>query len=87
VINKYQTLYILQFKWSSDRNKDFLRVKEDEVNEQHRSIIKALRAAAPEWTFGQINFVAGRSGAVKEDEFYNKLEKSMYKQGKGTRFC
>ena len=28
VINKnHRTLYILEFKWSSDRNKDFLRVK------------------------------------------------------------
>ena len=52
MINKYhRTLYILEFKRSSDRNKDFLRVKEDEANEQHRSIIEALRAAAPEWTF------------------------------------
>ena len=51
-------------KRSSDRNNDFLRVKEDEANEQHRSIIEALRAAAPEWTFEQINFVAGRRGAV-----------------------
>jgi len=43
LINKYhRTLYILEFKWSSDRNKDFLRVKEDEANEQHRSIIEAL---------------------------------------------
>jgi len=34
VINKYhRTLYILEFKRSSDRNKDFLRVKEDEANE------------------------------------------------------
>ena len=65
---------ILEFKRSSDRNKDFLRVKEDESNEQHRSIIEALRAAAPEWTFEQINFVAGRRGAVVEDGFYNKLE-------------
>jgi len=76
VINKYhQTLYILEFKRSSDRNKDFLRVKEDEANEQHRSIIEALRAAALEWTFEQIIFVAGRRGAVVEDDFYNKLEK------------
>ena len=76
VINKYhRTLYILEFKWSSDRNKDFLRVKEDQANEQHRSIIEALRAAAPEWTFEQIYFVAGRCGAVVEDDFYNKLEK------------
>ena len=57
VINKYhRTLYILEFKRSSDRNKHFLRVKEDEANEQHRSIIEALRAVAPEWTFEQINF-------------------------------
>ena len=75
VINKHHhTLYILEFKRSSDRNKDFLRVKEDEANEQHR-IIEAPRAAAPEWTFEQINFVAGRRGAVVEDDFYNKLEK------------
>ena len=31
--------------------------------------------AAPEWTFGQINFVAGRRGAVVEDDFHNKLDK------------
>ena len=88
MINKnHRTLYILEFKRSSNRNKDFLRVKEDEANKQHRSIIEALRAAAPEWTFEQINFVAGRCGAVVEDDFYNKLEKLMYKQGKGTKFC
>ena len=59
----HRTLYILEFKRSSDRNKGFLRVKEDEANNQHRSIIEALRAAAPEWTFKfeQINFVAGRN--------------------------
>ena len=40
VINKYhRTLYIPEFKLSPDRNKDFLRVKEDEANEQQRSII------------------------------------------------
>jgi len=33
VINKnYRTLYILEFKRSSDRNGDFLGVKEDETN-------------------------------------------------------
>ena len=76
VINRYhRTLYILEFKRSSDRSKDFVRVKEDEANEKHRSIIEALRVAAPEWTFEQISFVAGRRGAVVEDDFYNKLEK------------
>jgi len=88
VINKYHpSLYILEFKRSSARNKDFLRVKEDEANEQHRSIIEPLRAAAPEWTFEQIKFVAGRRGAVVEDDYYNKLEKLNVQTGKGTRFC
>ena len=83
VINKnHRTQYILEFKRSSDRNKDFLRVKEDEANEQHRSITEALRAAVLEWTFEQINFVAGRRGAVVEDDFYNKLEKLNVQAGK-----
>jgi len=83
LINKnHRTLYILEFKRSSDRNKDFLRVKEDEANEQHRSIIEVLRAAAPEWTFEQINFVAGRRDAVVEDYFYNKLNKLNVQAGK-----
>jgi len=32
-------------------------VKEAEANEQHKSIIVALRAAAPKWKFEQNNFV------------------------------
>jgi len=52
VINKnHRTLYILEFKRSSDRNENFLGVKEDEANKQHKSIIEALIVAAPEWTF------------------------------------
>ena len=83
VINKYHpTLYILEFKWSSDRDKDFLRVKEDEVNKQHKSIVEALKAAAPEWTFEQINFVAGRRGAVLNDDSYKKLDKLNVQAGK-----
>ena len=69
MINKnHRTLYILEFKRSSDRNKDFLRVKEDEAYEQHRSIIEALKAAGPGWTFERTNFVAVRRGAVVEDD-------------------
>jgi len=35
VINKnHRTLYIIEFKQSSDRHEDFLRVKEDEANER-----------------------------------------------------
>ena len=44
-------------------------VKEDEDNEQHKSIIEALQSPAPEWMFEQINLVAGRRGAVVEDGF------------------
>jgi len=76
VMNKnHWTLYILEFKRSSDRNENFLRVKEDEANKQHKSIIEALKAAALEWTFEQINFVAGRRGTVVQDDFCNKLKK------------
>ena len=79
VINKnHRTLYILD----SDRNEDFLRAKEDEANEQYKSIIEALGAVAPEWTFEQFNFVAGRRGAVVEDDFYNKLERLSVQAGK-----
>jgi len=87
VINKnHRTLYIVQFKRS---NEDFLGVKEDDANEQHKSIIEALKADAPEWSFEQINHVAGRRvylrGAVVEDDFYNKLERlpvQVRKKGK-----
>jgi len=83
VTNKYhRTLYILELKRSFDRDEDFLRVTEDEANEQHGSIIEALRAAAPEWTFEQIDFVAGRRGAVVENDFYNKLEKLNVQAGR-----
>jgi len=71
----HRTLYILdlefKFKRSCDRNEDFLRVKEDEANEQHKSIL----AAAPEWTFEHIDFVEGGHGAVVENDFYNNLER------------
>jgi len=58
-----------------------LRVKEDEAKEQHKGIIEALKTAAPEWTFEQINFVAGRRGAVVEDDFYTKFEKLNVQTG------
>jgi len=61
---------------------DFLRVKEDDANEQHKSIIEALKAAAPEWTFKQINFVAESHGAVVEDDFYNKFERLNVQAGR-----
>jgi len=60
----------------------FLGMKEHEANEQHESIIEALKAAATEWTFQQINFVAGRRGAVVEDNFCDKLERLSVQAGK-----
>jgi len=80
----HQILYILEFKWSSDQNEDFLGVKDDEVNEQHKSIIEVLKAAAPEWTFEQpeIRLAAGRLCALMENDFYNKLKKLSIHAGK-----
>jgi len=49
---------------------------------QIKSIIEALKAAALEWTFEQIDFVARRCGAVVEDDFHNKLEKLNLQAGK-----
>ena len=42
-------VYMLEFKRSTDRDEGFLEVKEAEANEQHKSIIGALKAAAPKW--------------------------------------
>ena len=50
-------------------------MKDAEANKQHKSIIGALKAAAPEWEFEQINFVVGNRGSVVESDFYTKLKK------------
>jgi len=57
-------------------------VKEEEANEQHKSIIGALKAAAPKWEFEQINFVVGNRGSVVESDFYTKLKKLDVQEGK-----
>jgi len=57
-------------------------VKEAETNEQHKSIIRALKAAALEWEFEHINFVVGNRGSVSESDFYTKLKKLDVHQGK-----
>jgi len=74
--------YILEFKRSTDRVEGFLEVKEAEANEQHKSIIGALKAAAPEWDFEQINFVVGNRGSVVASDFYTKLKKLHVQEGK-----
>jgi len=56
-------------------------VKDAEANEQHKSIISALKAAAPEWEFEQIDFVVGNHGPVVESDFYTKLKKLDIQEG------
>jgi len=65
-----------KFERSTDRDEGFLEVKEAEANEHHKSIIGALKAAAREWEFEQINFVVGNRGSVVESDFYTKLKKT-----------
>ena len=57
-------------------------MKEAEANEQHKSIISALKAAAPKWEFEQIYFVVGNRGSVVESDFYTKLKKLNVQEGK-----
>jgi len=42
-----QIVYVLDFKWSTDRDERIIEVREAEANEQHKSIIGALKASAP----------------------------------------
>jgi len=77
-----QIVYMLECKWSTDRDEGFLEVKEAAANEQHKSIIGALKAAAPKWEFEQINFVVGKRGSVVESDFYTKLTKLDIQEGK-----
>ena len=57
-------------------------MKDTEANEQHRIIFGALKAAAPEWEFEQINFVVGNRGSVVESDFYTKLKELDIQEGK-----
>jgi len=77
-----QIEYILEFQQSTDRDEWFLEVKEAEANEQHKSIIDALKAAAPKWEFEQIKFVVCNRGSVVESDFYTKLKKLDVQEGK-----
>ena len=56
-------------------------MKNAEANEQHKSIIGALKAAAPKWEFEQINFVVGNRGSVFESDFYTILKKLHVQEG------
>ena len=75
-------VYILEFKQSTGRDEGILEVKDAEASEQHKSIISALKAAALEWEFEQLNFVVGNRGSVVESDFYTKLKKLDVQEGK-----
>jgi len=77
-------VYILELKRSTDWDEGFLEVKDAEANEQHKSIIGALKAPAPEWEFEQINFVVGNRGSVVQSDLYTKLNKLDIQEGKKT---
>ena len=57
-------------------------MKDAEAHEQHKSIIGALKDAAPEWEFEQITFVVGNRGSVVESDLYTKLKKLDIQEGK-----
>ena len=54
------------------------------MQKQHKNIICALKAAALEWGFEQINFVVGNRGSVVESEFHTKLKTIDVQEGKKT---
>jgi glutathione peroxidase-family protein len=60
-------------------------MKDAEANEQQKSIIGALRVAAPKWEFEQIKFVVGNRGSVVESNFYTKLTNLHVQGGKKDR--
>jgi len=68
-------VYFFEFKRSTDRDKRFLEVKDAEANEQHKSIINALKDAAQEREVEQTTFVMGNRRSVIESDFYTKLKK------------
>ena len=72
---------VLKVIVARDRDEGFSEVKDTDANEQHKSIICALKAASSEWEFEQINFVEGNRGTVVESVFYTKLIKLDIQEG------
>jgi len=63
-------------------------VKEAEANEQHKSVIGALKAVAPKWGFEQIitvvGMMVGNRGSIVESNLYTRSKGLMYKKEKKT---
>jgi len=62
-------------------------MKEAEANERHKSIIGALKSAAPNWEFEQIDFVVGNRGSVVESNLYTQLKKLHVQEEKNKLFA
>jgi len=77
-----QIVYVVEFKRSTDRDEGFVKVEKAEANEQYKSIISALRAAAPKWKCEQINFVVGNCRLVVDSNMLNKLDSQEGKKDK-----
>ena len=75
---------MLEFKRSTDRDEGFLEVKEAETNEQHKSIIGALEAAALEWEFKQSYFVVGNADQRLRATSTPSSKSLMYRKEKKT---
>jgi len=68
VIKKiHRTLHILEFKRQSDRNEDFVRVKEDEANEQRKT---SSRRSKRQPQKGLLNRLILWQGGMNEDCAY-----------------
>ena len=56
-------------------------MRDAEANEQHKSIIGAFKAAAPEWEFEQFDFVVNNHRLVVQSDLYTKLKKLDIQEG------
>jgi len=79
-----QIVHILEFKLSTDRDEGFLEVKDAEANEQHKSIIGALKAAAPKWKFEKINLWWVTADRLLKANSTPSSKSLMYKKEKKT---
>ena len=68
-------VYVFEFQLFTDTDKGFLEVKKEGANEQHKSIIGPLRAAATMCECEQINFAVSNRESVVESDFYTKFQK------------
>jgi len=77
-----QIEYILEFKWSTDRDDGFFELTAADTYEQHKFVNGALRATVPD---EYINFVVVSCRSAGKSDFYAKLKMSDIQDGKKDR--